>query len=263
MPIRVRRSDERGAADHGWLKSKFTFSFAEYYDPRFESFGALRVINDDTVAAGGGFSTHGHRDMDIFSYVLSGALAHTDSMKHNETIARGQVQFTSAGTGITHAEFNNDKSRTGAPVRFLQCWVSPRKRGLTPSYQTGSFPDAAKRDTLLQFIGPAPVDAEGLPPRDTTSPILINADFSAYASLLSPAAVVTHAVTPARRAYVHVPILPGCGGLLLSHATDGSAAPVMLAPGDGAFIEGIDMLRIEGAGGTGVSATEFVLFDLA
>lgn len=279
--ITPRRDADRGVGEHGgWLSSRFTFSFADYYDPAFQSFGALRVLNDDTVAAAGGFPTHSHRDAEIFSYILSGSLSHKDSMGHSETLSRGQVQFTSAGAGISHSEFNGDTRRGGTPVRFLQVWATPHTRGLTPAYQTASFSDAAKADALCQFLAPAAPGA-GPPPRTAAAlePIRINADFRAYASILRAGAAVTHELAAApgarpRRAYVHVPIMPGAAGITLSSAGASSAGappPVALRPGDGAFVEGVAQLRIVGsdtaavgtAGGSAAAGarTEFVLFD--
>jgi redox-sensitive bicupin YhaK (pirin superfamily) len=131
------------------LKSYHTFSFADYYDPQFESFGCLRVINEDTVAGGEGFGTHPHRDAEIFSYVISGIIEHKDSMGNTELLTRGQVQFTSAGTGIRHSEFNGDKRLA---LRFLQIWALPRQRGLTPRYETKTFGDEAKADKPDAFL---------------------------------------------------------------------------------------------------------------
>ncbi len=248
MPAIVpRRSAERGSADHGWLKSKFTFSFAEYNDPRFDSYGPLRVLNDDTVAAAGGFPTHGHRDFEIFSYILSGALEHKDSMGNSEVLGRGHIQFTTAGTGISHSEFNADKTRGGAPVRFLQIWVVPNARGLKPAYQTGFFSDAEKTDTLRRVIEPASTPAGARTPGALT----INNDVTMHAAVLGAGARVT---LRAREGYVHVPIMPGAAGVeLLPPPGQGDA--VRLAPGDGAFLSGLDgELTIVGLAAQGVGA---------
>src|SRR6201995_3505490 len=147
----VRRSGERGYADHGWLKSFHTFSFADYYDPKHVEFGPLRVINEDRVQAGAGFGTHGHRDMEIISYVLSGELAHKDSMGNGSTIKPGDVQRMSAGTGVQHSEFNPSAQN---PVHFLQIWIQPNRRGLDPSYEEKRFSADEKRGKLRLIVSP-------------------------------------------------------------------------------------------------------------
>jgi len=145
----VRRSLERGFADHGWLKSFHSFSFAEYFDPQFVAFGPLRVINEDRVAAGAGFGTHGHADMEIISYVLAGELAHKDSMGNGSTIRPGDVQLMSAGTGVRHSEFNPSKSDA---VHFLQIWIQPDTKGISPGYAEKPFPSEEKRGRLRLLV---------------------------------------------------------------------------------------------------------------
>jgi redox-sensitive bicupin YhaK (pirin superfamily) len=146
-----RKAEDRGQADFGWLDSRHSFSFGQYYDPRHMGFGALRVINDDRVAAGAGFDAHGHKDMEIFSYVLEGELAHRDSLGSGSVIRPGDVQLMSAGTGIRHSEFNASKTN---PVHFLQIWIIPEKQGLTPAYAEKNFPEAERRNRLRVIVSP-------------------------------------------------------------------------------------------------------------
>jgi redox-sensitive bicupin YhaK (pirin superfamily) len=189
--IEVRRSNERGYADHGWLKSYHTFSFADYHDRRHMEFGALRVINEDRVAPGQGFGTHGHRDMEILSYVLDGELAHKDSLGSGSTIRPGDVQRMSAGTGVTHSEFNPSPRNA---VHFLQIWIQPTKRGLAPSYEEKRFSEAEKRGRLRLVASPDRTDGS----------VLINQDARVYAGLFDGDERAEHRVEQGRLIYVQV-----------------------------------------------------------
>jgi len=186
----IRKSKDRGYADHGWLRSFHTFSFADYYDPGHMGFGPLRVINEDRINPDKGFGTHGHRDMEIISYVLDGELAHKDSMGNGSSIVPGDVQRMSAGSGVRHSEFNHAKSVT----HFLQIWIEPNEIGIEPSYEQKHF-DAASKRGQLRLI--ASSDA-----RDGS--VKIHQDASLYSALLDGAEKVTHALSAGRRAYVHV-----------------------------------------------------------
>jgi quercetin 2,3-dioxygenase len=187
----VRRSSERGYADHGWLKSYHSFSFADYFDPRHVEFGVLRVINEDRVAPGQGFGTHGHRDMEIISYVLSGALAHKDSIGNGSTIRPGDVQRMSAGTGIRHSEFNPSMTE---PVHFLQIWIQPNVQGIPPSYEEKHINASEKRGRLRLIASPDRADDS----------VLIHQDARVYAGLLNGTETATLDVEKTRRIYVHV-----------------------------------------------------------
>jgi quercetin 2,3-dioxygenase len=187
----IRRSSERGFADHGWLKSFHTFSFADYFDPQHVEFGPLRVINEDRVEAGAGFGTHGHRDMEIISYVLEGALAHKDSMGNGSTIRPGDVQRMSAGSGVRHSEFN-PSSNEG--THFLQIWIQPSARNMPPSYEEKHFAATEKRGRLRLIVSPD--RAEGS--------LQIHQDARLYAGLFDGEERATLSVAPGRRIYVHV-----------------------------------------------------------
>jgi hypothetical protein len=187
----VRRGNERGFADHGWLKSFHTFSFADYFDPEHVEFGALRVINEDRVAPGKGFGSHGHRDMEIISYVLEGALAHKDSTGTTSTIHPGDVQRMSAGGGVVHSEFNPSQTEG---VHFLQIWIQPNVRGIAPSYEEKRFPVEEKRGKLRLIASPD--RAEGS--------VLIHQDARIYAGLFDAGESAQLGVSPNRRVYVHV-----------------------------------------------------------
>jgi redox-sensitive bicupin YhaK (pirin superfamily) len=187
----IRRSQERGFADHGWLKSFHSFSFADYFDAEYVNFGPLRVINEDRVAAGAGFGTHGHRDMEIISYVLSGELAHKDSLGNGSTIRPGDVQRMSAGTGVRHSEFNPSPS---AGVHFLQIWIQPNAAGLPPSYAERRFASAEKRGRLRLIVSGDGADGS----------LTMQQDARLYAGLFEGAESATLEVGPERRVYAHL-----------------------------------------------------------
>ena len=189
--LEIRRSNERGHADHGWLNSFHSFSFADYYDRKHTSFGALRVINEDRVQAGTGFGTHGHRDMEIVSYVLEGALEHKDSMGTGSIIRPGDVQRMSAGSGVLHSEKNPSATEH---VHFLQIWITPRAPGLPPSYEQKHYSEAAKRGRLVLIASEDGRDGS----------VTIAQDAALYAGLFDGAERAVLDIAPGRRAYVHV-----------------------------------------------------------
>jgi quercetin 2,3-dioxygenase len=189
--LTLRRSEDRGYADHGWLKSYHSFSFADYHDPAHMGFGNLRVINEDRIAPGTGFGTHGHRDMEIVSYVLDGALAHKDSMGHGAAIVPGEVQRMSAGSGVRHSEFNH---ATGATTHFLQIWILPDRLGIAPGYEQRAFAQAEKRGRLRLVASPDGGDGS----------VTIHADARLYAGLFDGGERAELALDPQRLAYVHV-----------------------------------------------------------
>ena len=228
----IRRSQERGYADHGWLKSFHTFSFADYFDPNHVEFGPLRVINEDRVQAGAGFGTHGHRDMEIISYVLSGELAHKDSMGNGSTIRPGDVQRMSAGSGVRHSEFNPSKSEG---VHFLQIWIQPDQRNIEPSYEEKRFAAEEKRGRLRLIVSPD--RAQGS--------LLIHQDARVYAGLFDGAEAGDLQVQPGRRIYVHV----ARGSLLANGAA--------LEAGDALRITGGTQLHVDGG-----RDAEVLVFDL-
>ena len=230
----VRRpAAERGHFDHGWLDTRHTFSFAGYHDPAHMGFRSLRVINEDRVAPGKGFGAHSHRDMEIITYVLEGALAHADSTGTRSTIVPGEVQRMSAGTGITHSEFN---ARPDEPVHFLQIWLLPERSGLAPGYEQKAIPEKEERGVLRLVAS-----RDG---RDGT--VTIHQDVDLYASRLGPGERVKHALAPGRHAWLQM--VRGRTEL------NGTA----LEAGDGAAVSGesaLDMVALE--------ASHFLLFDLA
>ena len=228
----MRRAQERGHANHGWLNSYHTFSFGDYYDPQHMGFSNLRVINDDTVSPSGGFGTHGHRDMEIISYVLDGALEHKDSMGNGSVIRPGDVQRMSAGTGVTHSEYNASESE---PVHFLQMWVLPEKDGLKPSYEQKTFSEEEKRGRL-RLIG----SRDG---RDGSVTIHQNVDL--YATLLGEGDSVSHELAKGRKGWIQV----ARGSVVLNDK--------QLYPGDGVAIEGPTAITL-----TSSSEAEVLLFDM-
>jgi redox-sensitive bicupin YhaK (pirin superfamily) len=189
--IELRKADHRGYADHGWLKSFHSFSFADYQDPDHMGFGALRVINEDRIQPGTGFGTHGHRDMEIISYVLNGALAHKDSMGNGSAIVPGDVQRMSAGKGVLHSEFNHAKDGV---THFLQIWIEPNVTGIAPGYEQKHFDEASKRGRLRLVASPDGRDGS----------VRIHQDAYLYAALLDSADRAVHGIAEGRRAYVHV-----------------------------------------------------------
>ena len=231
--ISIRKSAERGHANHGWLDSRFTFSFADYFDPKNVQFRTLRVMNDDRVAGGGGFPTHPHRDMEIITYVLEGALAHKDSMGNGSTIQPGDVQYMSAGTGVAHSEFNASQTE---PVHLYQIWMFPDKTGHKPAYDQKNFSAEEKRGKLRLLVSPDGRDGS----------VKIRQDNELYATVLSPGESVKHDLKPERHAYIQV----ARGSVTLNGKT--------LDVGDGAAISTEKTLEL-----TGVKDSEVLLFDLA
>ncbi|CAL8474684.1 MULTISPECIES: pirin family protein [Caballeronia] len=229
----IRRSNERGHANHGWLDSYHSFSFADYYDPEHTHFGALRVINEDRVAGGQGFGAHGHRDMEIVSYVLDGALAHRDSMGNGSTIRPGDVQRMSAGTGVRHSEFNGSPTDT---AHFLQIWIIPDAPGGAPGYEEKRFADDEKRGRLRVIASPEGVDGS----------VRIGADARIFAGFFTGDERADFDVPAGRRVYVHV----ARGAVTLN----GEA----LGAGDAAKLEDVSKVTLE----KGDNA-EVLLFDLA
>jgi redox-sensitive bicupin YhaK (pirin superfamily) len=231
--LTLRKSQERGYADHGWLKSHHSFSFAGYYDPEHMGFGNLRVINEDRIAPGTGFGTHGHRDMEIISYVLSGELAHKDTLGNVKGIPPGEVQRMSAGRGVMHSEFNHAKDRT---THFLQIWIEPNVTGIEPSYEQKRFPEAEKRGKLRLVASPDGADGS----------VLIHADARVHAGLFDGTEQATLALDQHRPVYVHL-----VRGQLSVNGT-------RLEAGDAAKLQGETQLRL-----TDGRDAEVLVFDLA
>ena len=231
--LTVRRSQDRGFADHGWLKSYHSFSFAGYHDPAHMGWGNLRVINEDRVAPGTGFGKHGHRDMEIISYVLSGELAHRDSMGNVETIPPGDVQRMSAGTGVQHSEFNHAEGQT---THFLQIWIEPNVTGVAPSYEQKTFVAADKRGALRLVASPD--GAQGS--------VTIHADAKLYAGLFDGGERAELALDPTRKGYVH----------LVRGALEVNGQP--LGTGDAVLLDGERRITLSGG-----NDAEVLVFDLA
>jgi len=235
--IRIRRSAERGHFDHDWLDTRHTFSFGDYHDPRFMGFRALRVLNEDRVRPGQGFGTHGHRNMEIVSYVLEGRLAHEDSLGNGSVIVPGDVQYMSAGTGVRHSEFNGSPAE---PVHFVQIWIVPQAEGLPPRYDQKRFDDAQKKNRLRRVASPSGADGS----------IAIRQDVNLYASLLEPRASVSVELPAGRHLWVQV-----LRGGVEAAATKGAS----LEAGDG--LAASDERRFELAAGN--YGAELLVFDLA
>src|SRR3569833_3491161 len=189
--ITIRRSDERGKADHGWLKSRHSFSFGDYYDPAHESFGPLRVINEDWIAGGAGFPPHPHRDMEIVTYVLEGGISHRDSTGGNGTLRPGEIQRMSAGTGITHAEFNASASET---CHMLQIWIMPSRRGIEPGYEQKTIDPKAVQNHFARIAAPEPVANE----------VRLVQDAEIWAATLDADIEAIHQLAPGRKAWLQV-----------------------------------------------------------
>ena len=232
--ITLRPAEERGQADYGWLHTRYTFSFSDYYDPKHVHFRDLRVINEAHVEPGHGFGTHPHRDMEIITYVLEGALAHKDSMGTGSTIRPGQVQRMSAGTGVMHSEFNHSPSEE---VHLLQIWIFPERKGIPPSYEQKEFPREGKLN-LLRLVA-SPGGEEGS--------VTIHQDARLYASILEQGKTVRHELPAGRYAWLQV----ARGEVSLNGTT--------LKAGDGAAVERESALELTGQ----APSSEFLLFDLA
>jgi hypothetical protein len=230
--IRVRKAEERGHADHGWLDTYHTFSFADYYDPQNMGFRALRVINEDRVEPGAGFSPHGHRDMEILTYVLEGGVEHKDSTGSGGVIRPGQVQKMSAGTGVVHSEYNASDQE---PLHLLQIWILPERQGLRPGYEEKSFPESEKRGRLRLIAS-----------RDgREGSVRMHQDVAIYATVLDSGEKLAHDLEPGRHAWLQV----ARGRLLLNGQ--------LLQAGDGAAVSQESRLELEGQ-----DRAEALLFDL-
>lgn len=230
--IELRKSADRGHANHGWLDSHHSFSFADYHDPKHVQYSVLRVINEDRVAPGAGFPTHGHRDMEIVTYVLDGALEHKDNLGTGSVIRPGDVQRMSAGTGVRHSEYNASPVE---PVHFLQIWIVPKTNGIAPGYEQKHFAPTAITGQLVLIASP---DGRG-------GSVTLHQDASFYVTKLDGPGSISHALAPGRCAYVHV----GRGSVVLNG--------VPLAAGDGARIEKESRLQLDNG-----QKAEVLVFDL-
>lgn len=233
--LTLRKAEDRGKADFGWLDSRHSFSFGEYYDPAFLGFGPLRVINDDRIAPGGGFPTHPHRDMEIVTYVLEGALQHKDSLGTGSVIGAGDVQRMTAGTGIRHSEFNASKTE---PVHLLQIWIVPEEDGLQPSYDQKTFDEESKRGRLRLLASRKGRDGS----------ILIHRDVDLFGALLDPGAKIAHEIGPGRIGWIQV-----ARGQVRVNGD-------ILREGDGLALSAPGRIDLAGAGS---ADGELLLFDMA
>jgi redox-sensitive bicupin YhaK (pirin superfamily) len=233
--IQVRRSEERGHANHGWLDTYHTFSFADYYDPKVMGYRSLRVINEDRVAPGAGFGKHGHRDMEILTYVLEGSLAHKDSMGHQQALGPNEIQRMSAGTGVMHSEFNPSRSE---PLHFFQIWIEPATSGTQPSYEQIRFDPSEKRNRLKRLAGPTNGDGAAR----------INQDAHVFVAELAKGTEIPYRLSSNRAAWVHM--------VRGEVAVNG----VKLRTGDAAAVNGEEHLALTGGD---AESNEVLLFDLA
>jgi redox-sensitive bicupin YhaK (pirin superfamily) len=232
--IQIRRNEERGHANHGWLDTYHTFSFADYYNPKFMGFRSLRVINEDRVAPGKGFGRHGHRDMEILTFVLEGSIAHQDSMGHQQTLGPNEIQHMSAGTGILHSEFNPSNSEG---LHFFQIWIEPAATGSKPSYRQIRFDPKEKQNRLKRLAGPA----------DSDGAARINQDAHVFVAELAKGAEIPYALGPNRAAWVHV--------VRGEVAVNG----VALHRGDAAAVSGEERVALLGGD---AETSEVLLFDV-
>jgi len=233
--IQVRRSGERGHANHGWLDTHHTFSFADYYDPKFMGFRSLRVINEDRVAPGAGFGRHGHRDMEILTYVMEGSLAHKDSMGHQQALGPNEIQRMSAGTGVMHSEFNPSPDE---PLHFFQIWIEPATKGAQPSYEQIRFDPEEKKNQLKRLAGP----------QAASGAARINQDAHVFVADLAKGTEIPYNLGPNRAAWVHVVR----GAVTLNG--------ISLTTGDGAAVSGEKQVALAGKD---ADSSEILLFDLA